>query len=222
MVARSLSLGGHDGYRALAHCKQHRIDERKKENTMRKVIVSEYVTLDGVMEDPGGAEGFKHGGWSFGFGGAEQQQYKFEELFACDALLLGRRTYEGFAAAWPSMPGSGAYGERMNSLPKYVASTTLSEVTWNATLIKGDLAEELSRLKQEAGQDVLIFGSGELVHTLHERDLIDEYRLMIFPIVLGSGKRLFPGGNEKKVLKLVKTRTLGSGVVLLTYQPDKP
>src|SRR6266550_4068318 len=206
---------------ALAHCNQHRIDARKKENSMRKVIVSEYVTLDGVMEDPGGAEGFKHGGWSFGFGGAEQQQYKFEELFASDALLLGRRTYEGFAAAWPNMPGTGAYGERMNSLPKYVVSTTLSEMTWNATLIKGDLAEEVSRLKQEPGQDVLIFGSGELVQTLHERDLIDEYRLMIFPVVLGSGKRLFQGGNEKKVLKLVSTRTLGSGVVLLTYQPDK-
>jgi dihydrofolate reductase len=222
MAARALSSGGHYGQRALAHCKHHRIDERKKENSMRKVIVSEYVTLDGVMEDPGGAEGFKHGGWSFGFGGAEQQQYKFEELFACDALLLGRRTYEGFAAAWPNMPGTGAYGERMNSLPKYVASMSLSEVTWNATLIKGDLAEELSRLKQEAGQDILIFGSGKLVHTLHERDLIDEYRLMIFPLVLGSGKRLFPGGNEKKVLTLVETRTLGSGVVLLTYQPDKP
>jgi dihydrofolate reductase len=188
---------------------------------MRKVIVSEYMTLDGVMEDPGGAEGFKHGGWSFGFGGAEQQEYKFEELFACDALLLGRRTYEGFAAAWPTMPGTGAYGERMNSLPKYVASTTLSEVTWNATLLKGDLEEELSRLKQEAGQDIVIFGSGELVRTLYERDLIDEYRLMIFPIVLGSGKRLFSGGDEKKVLKLVESRTLGSGVVLLTYQPDK-
>src|SRR6266516_2704317 len=222
VVARSLSSGDHDGNRALAHCKQHCIDERKKENSMRKIIVSEYVTLDGVMEDPGGAEGFKHGGWSFGFGGADQQQYKFEELFACDALLLCRRTYEGFAAAWPNMPGTGAYGERMNSLPKYVASMSLTEVTWNATLIKGDLAEELSRLKQEAGQDVLIFGSGDLVRTLHERDLIDEYRLMIFPIVLGSGKRLFPGGNEKKVLKLVETRALGSGVVLLTYQPDKP
>ena len=188
---------------------------------MRKVIVSEYMTLDGVMEDPGGAEGFKHGGWSFGFGGAEQQEYKFEELFACDALLLGRRTYEGFAAAWPTMPGTGAYGEKMNSLPKYVVSTTLSEVTWNATLLKGDLAEELSRLKQEAGQDIVIFGSGELVRTLYERDLIDEYRLMIFPIVLGSGKRLFSGGDEKKVLKLVESRTLGLGVVLLTYQPDK-
>ena len=186
---------------------------------MRKVIVSEYVTLDGVIEDPGGAEGFKHGGWSFGFGGAEQQQYKFEELFACDALLLGRRTYEGFAAAWPNMPGTGAYGERMNSLPKYVASTTLSEVTWNATLIKGDLTEAPSRLKQEDGQDILVFGSGQLVHALHDRNLIDEYRLMIFPVVLGSGKRLFPDGDEKKALKLVESKPLPSGVVVLTYQP---
>src|SRR5260370_7194092 len=115
---------------------------------MRKVIVSEYVTLDGVMEDPGGAEGFKHGGWSFGFGGAEQQQYKFEELFACDALLLGRRTYEGFAAAWPNMPGTGAYGERMNSLPKYVASTTLSQGTSTATLPNRNLPAEVSILTQ--------------------------------------------------------------------------
>src|SRR5882757_5563471 len=176
MVARPLSLGGPDGHRALAHCKHHRIDERKKENTMRKVIVSEYVTLDGVMEDPGGAEGFKHGGWSFGFGSAEQQQYKFEELFACDALLLGRRTYQGFAAAWPTMPGTGAYGERMNSLPKYVVSTTLSAMTWNATLLQGDLAEALSRLRKEDGQDILVFGSGQLVHGLHARGLIDEYR----------------------------------------------
>ncbi len=188
---------------------------------MRKVIVSEYVTLDGVMEDPGGAEGFIHGGWSFGFGGAEQQQYKFEELFACDALLLGRRTYEGFAAAWPNMPGTGAYGERMNSLPKYVASTTLSEVTWNASLIKGNLAEEVSRLKQQPGQDIVIFGSGQLVHTLTRQDLIDEYRLMVFPVVLGSGKRLFPEGSGQKVLKLAETRTFSSGVVVLTYQPDK-
>src|SRR3989441_10417885 len=182
------------------------IEYEREASPMRKVVVSEFVTLDGVMEDPGGAEGFKHGGWSFQFGSADQQQFKVEELFQADALLLGRRTYEGFAAAWPNMPGTGAYGERMNSLPKYVVSTTLSEVTWNATLIKGDLAEELSRLKQETGQDIVIFGSGELVRTLHERDLIDEYRLMIFPIVLGSGKRLFPGGNEKKVLKLLETR----------------
>ena len=134
---------------------------------MRKVIVSEFVTLDGVMEDPGGAEGFKHGGWSFQFGSADQQQFKVEELFQADALLLGRWTYQGFAAAWPTMPGTGAYGERMNSLPKYVVSTTLSEVTWNATLITGDLTEALPRLKQEAGQDILIFGSGQLTHTLN-------------------------------------------------------
>jgi dihydrofolate reductase len=177
--------------------------------------------LRGVMEDPGGAEGFKHGGWSFHFGGADQQQFKVEELFKADALLLGRRTYQGFAAAWPTMPGTGAYGERMNSLPKYVVSTTLSEVTWNATLITGNLTEELSRLKQEVGQDILIFGSSQLVHTLNAQDLIDEYRLMVFPVVLGSGKRLFPDGNEKKILRLVESRTFTSGVVLLTYQPVK-
>ena len=119
------------------------------------------------------------------------------------------------------MPGTGAYGERMNSLPKYVVSTTLSEVTWNATLIKGDLAEEVSKLKQQPGQDLLIFGSGELVHTLHEQDLIDEYRLMVFPVVLGSGKRLFPEGSGQKVLRLVETRAFSSGVVMLTYQPAK-
>src|SRR5256714_5138550 len=222
VVARSLSSGDHNRNRALAHDKQHCINERKKENAMRKIIVAEYVTLDGVMEDPGGAEGFKYGGWSFGFGGAEQQQYKFEELFASDALLLGRRTYEGFAAAWPNMPGTGAYGERMNSLPKYVVSTTLSEVDWNASLIKGPLAEEISKLKQQPGQDLLIFGSGELVNQLTQQDLVDEYRLMVFPVVVGSGKRLFREGSGKKVLRLVETRTLGSGVVLLTYQPDKP
>jgi dihydrofolate reductase len=109
----------------------------------------------------------------------------------------------------------------MNSLPKYVVSTTLSEMTWNATLIKGDLTEELPRLKQEAGQDILIFGSGQLVHTLHERDLVDEYRLMVFPVVLGSGKRLFPDGSKKKTLQLVESKPFPSGVVLLTYQPVK-
>ena len=109
----------------------------------------------------------------------------------------------------------------MNSLPKYVASTTLSEVTWNASLIKGNLAEEVSRLKQQPGQEIVIFGSGQLVHTLTRQDLIDEYRLMVFPVVLGSGKRLFPEGSGQKVLKLVETRTFSSGVVVLTYQPDK-
>src|SRR3954454_6700311 len=136
---------------------------------MRKVIVSEFVTLDGVMEDPGGAEGFKHGGWTFQFGSTEQQQFKVEELFKADALLLGRVTYQGFAAAWPTMPGTGAFGERMNSLPKYVVSTTLNAVEWNnSRLIKQNVAEEVSRLKQQPGQDILVFGSGKLVQTLME------------------------------------------------------
>src|SRR5258708_3083226 len=190
-------------------------------NPIRKVIVSEFGALDGGMEGPGGGEGFKHGGWSFHFGSADQQQFKVEELFKADALLLGRRTYQGFAAAWPTMPGTGAYGERMNSLPKYVVSPTLSEMTWNATLITGDLTEELPRLKQEAGKCIPIFGSGQLVHTLTPRDLIDEYRLMDFPVALCSGKRLFPDGDEKKMLRLVESRTFTSGVVLLTYQPVK-
>jgi dihydrofolate reductase len=185
--------------------------------TMGKIVVSEFVSLDGVMEDPGGAEGFEHGGWTFKFGSAEQERWKAEELLRADALLLGRRTYQGFAAAWPTMPGTGAYGERMNGLPKYVASTTLSDVTWNATLIGGDLAQELARLKQEVGRDLLVFGSAQLVHTLHARGLVDEYRLMVFPVVLGGGKRLFPEGGGKQALKLVETATFPSGVVVLTY-----
>lgn len=185
---------------------------------MGKIVVSEFVSLDGVMEDPGGAEGTKHGGWTFPFGSAEQEQFKFDELFQADALLLGRRTYQGFAAAWPTMPGTGAYGERINSLPKYVVSTTLSDTTWNATLLQGDLAEALPRLKQEVGQDILVFGSAQLVHTLHARGLVDEYRLMVFPVVLGSGKRLFPEGDEKQTLRLVESKPFASGVVVLTYR----
>ena len=185
---------------------------------MRKVVVSKYVTLDGVMEDPDGAEGFKHGGWSFQFWNEEAAKFKFDELFASDALLLGRVTYQGFSAAWPTMQGTGEYGERMNSLPKYVVSTTLSEVTWNASLIKDHIVEEVSRLKQESGQDLLVFGSGELVHLLHQHDLIDEYRLMVHPVILGSGKRLFRDGSTT-TLRLVETRMFRSGVVLLHYQP---
>src|ERR1051326_5835427 len=176
---------------------------------MRKVIVSEFVSLDGVMENPG---------WTFQFGSQEQERFKYDELFACDVLLLGRVTYQGFAAAWPKMEGTGDYGERMNSMPKYVASRTLPEMEWNASLIKGDLAEEVSRLKQPVGQDILVFGSCELVYTLTELDLVDEYRLMVFPIVLGSGKRIFRDGGEQKILKLVETKIFASGVVVLSYE----
>jgi dihydrofolate reductase len=188
---------------------------------MSKIVVSEFVSLDGVMEDPGGAEGFKHGGWTFQFSSAEQEQWKGAELFHADALLLGRRTYQAFAAAWPAMTGTGAYGERMNSLPKYVVSSTLSDMTWNGVLLPSDWEHELPRLKQEIGQDILVFGSRRLVQALHQQDLIDEYRLMVFPVVLGSGMRLFPDESERKALTLVESKPLPSGVVVLTYHPTK-
>jgi dihydrofolate reductase len=172
-----------------------------------------FMALDGVVENPE---------WTVQFRREESQQYKFDELFASDALLLGRRTYQEFAAAWPSMQGTGAYGERMNSLLKFVVSTTLSEIEWNASLLTGNLAEEVSQIKQQPGQDVLIFGSGELVHSLMSLDLIDEYRLMVFPVVVGSGKRLFREESEKKVLKLIETKAFSSGVIVLTYRPDQP
>jgi dihydrofolate reductase len=159
--------------------------------------------------------------WSFDFWSQEAAQFKFEELFASDAMLLGRVTYEGFAAAWPTMEGTGAYGEKMNSMPKFVVSTTLAdaEATWNATFLKGDLADEVSRIKHEVGQDLLIFGSGQLVHTLVAQNLIDEYRLMVFPVVLGSGKRVFPEADEKTTLTLVESKPFASGVMVLTYRP---
>jgi dihydrofolate reductase len=188
---------------------------------VRKVIASEFVTLDGVMEEPS---------WTFQFSSEEQERFKFDELTESDALLLGRVTYEGFAAAWPNMmeqyrgprrAALGEYADMMNGYPKYVISKTLQEpLEWNnSTLIEGDVAEEVSRLKQEPGKDILIFGSGNLMNTLMRHDLIDEYRLMIFPIIVGSGKRLFRDGIDTTVLKLIDTTTFGSGVVVLSYQP---
>jgi dihydrofolate reductase len=162
---------------------------------MRREIVSEFVSLDGVIEDPGGSGESDRGGWTFQADrGPEGDKFKFDELAAADALLLGRLTYEGLAAAWPQMvEQAGEYGAWMNGYPKYVASRTLEEpLEWkNSTLIKGDVAEEVSRLKHQDGKDILVFGSGELARTLMEHDLIDEYRLMVFPIVVGRGKRLF-------------------------------
>ena len=191
---------------------------------MRRVIVSEFVSLDGVIEDPGSAEESDRGGWSFQANrGAEGDKHKDEELAAADALLLGRKTYQGFAAAWPQMEEqTGDYGARMNGYPKYVASRTLQEpLEWNnSTLIEGDIAEGVERLKRQDGNDILIFGSGELVRTLMEHDLIDEYRLMVFPIVVGQGKRLFGDTQETKTMKLVNTKQVGpDGVLILTYKP---
>jgi len=180
---------------------------------MRKVIVSEFVTLDGVMEAPDK--------WQFPFWNDETGKFKVDELFASDALLLGRVTYQEFAAAWPSMTDEEGFADRMNSLPKFVVSTTLKEpLGWNATLIKGNIAQEISKLKQLPGQDILISGGAGLVHSLLQQDLIDEYRLLVYPVVLGSGKRLFTDGGSA-TLKLVEARTIGADVVLLTYQPAK-
>jgi dihydrofolate reductase len=185
---------------------------------MRQVIVSEFVTLDGVMEGPGGAEKFEFAGWSMPYWSDEIGKVKFDELFASDALLLGRVTYQGFAAAWPSMTDEMGFADRMNSLPKYVVSTTLEEVTWNnSRLIKGNVAEEVSRLKQQPGQDILVGGSATLVQTLMQHGLIDEYRLLVYPVVLGKGKRLFRDGSHV-TLRLVEAKAFGSGVVFLRYE----
>ncbi len=187
---------------------------------MRKLVVSEFVTLDGVMEDPGGAEGFDRGGWAFQFErGPEGDKFKLDETLEADALLLGRRTYEGFAEAWPSRSDEVGFADKMNSMPKFVVSTTLKEAEWNnSTVISGDVAEEISKLKQQPGGDILVAGSGELVHTLLEHRLVDELRLMVFPVVLGSGKRLFRDGAAPTALKLVETKPVGS-VVILTLRP---
>ena len=180
---------------------------------MRKVVATEHVTLDGVFEEPGQ--------WSFPFWNEESGQFKFNELFASDALLLGRVTYQGFAAAWPSMTDEQGFANRMNSLPKFVVSTTLDITEWNnSTIIREHVAEAIAALKQQPGQDILIYGSGALVHTLMQHDLIDEYRFMVYPLVHGSGKRLFQDGGEAAELKLVETKIFSSGLVVLTYRPD--
>jgi dihydrofolate reductase len=185
-----------------------------------KLVVTEFVSVDGVMEDPGGAEDFEHGGWSFKFDrGPEGDKFKLDETLASDALLLGRVTYEGFAEAWPSRTGE--FADKFNTMPKFVVSTTLEEPEWNnSTVIKGNVAEEVSKLKQEPGGDIVVHGSAQLVRTLMEHDLVDEYRLMVFPVVLGSGKRLFGDTSDKATLRLVDAQPVGSdGVVILTYKP---
>jgi dihydrofolate reductase len=180
---------------------------------VRRVIASEFVSLDGVMEDPS---------WTFHFMDEARDAFKFEELASAGALLLGRVTYEGFAAAWPGMAEeTGEYGAWMNGYPKHVASTTLEEpLEWNnSALIKGDVAGEVLRLKQQPGKDILIFGSADLVNALMQRDLIDEYRLMVFPVVVGKGKRLFADGLDTKSFRLVDSKAFESGTIVLTYRP---
>jgi dihydrofolate reductase len=184
---------------------------------MGKVVITEFVSVDGVFEDPGGSEDFEHGGWSFKFNrGEDGDKFKLDETLASDALLLGRVTYEGFAEAWPKRSGE-PFSEKFNSMPKYVFSKTLKDPDWNnSTVIDGDLSEEVSKLKQEHEKDLVVHGSGQLARGLLDQDLVDEVRLMVFPVVLGKGKRPFDG-TDLHALKLVDSKTVGDGVIILTY-----
>jgi dihydrofolate reductase len=184
---------------------------------MGKLVVTEFITVDGVIDSPGEA------GWVFKFTrGDDGDKFKIDELMAADAQLLGRVTYQGFAQAWPSMDADD-FGKKMNSMPKYVVSTTLTAAgaTWeNSIVISGDVAAEISRVKEQIAGDILVAGSGQLVRTLAAHDLVDEYRLMVFPIVLGTGKRLFSEGITRTELRLLDSRPVGpDGVVILTYRP---
>jgi dihydrofolate reductase len=185
---------------------------------MRRIVVTEFVSADGVMEDPGGAEGFRHGGWTFKFNDPEGMKYKLDETLGHDALLLGRVTYEGFAKAWPDITDDVGFADKMNSMPKYVVSKTLTQADWNnSTVLSGDLAAEVTALKEQDGGDILVAGSATLVRGLTDLGLVDEYRLMVFPIVLGEGKRLFDGVRDAEALTLADARPLTSGTVILTY-----
>ena len=185
---------------------------------MGRIVVTEFISLDGVMEAPGGGEDFKHGGWSFEVNrGDEGNEFKAEEMRDAAAMLLGRRTYEGFAQAWPSQEGE--YADKFNNMPKYVVSSTLKDPEWtNTTVLDGDVADEVARLKQEVDGDIVVHGSCQLVHALVEHGLVDELRLMVFPVVLGSGKRLFGETSDKQRLKLAEAKTVGDGVVTQVYQ----
>lgn len=184
----------------------------------RKIIATNYVSLDGVIQDPVGMEGSGLGDWTGPFTrGPEGDKFKLDELRQADALIFGRLTYDGFAAVWPTVKDPDGFAERMNSLPKYVASRSLKSATWNnSTIIGNDLVNEVKALKAKPGADILIYGSASIVHELMPRRLVDEYRLMVYPIVLGRGKRLFPNGTQS-VLTLAECRTFNDGIVLLRY-----
>jgi dihydrofolate reductase len=191
----------------------------EKEEHVGRIVVTEFVSLDGVMEDPGGAEGFRHGAWSFEINrGEEGDKFKLDETLSAEALLLGRRTYEGFAAAWPSREGE--FADKFNTMPKYVVSSTLEHPEWNnSTVLSGDVAAEVAKLRREQDGDIVVHGSAQLVQALLEDDLVDELRLMVYPVVLGSGKRLFGETTDEKPLRLTDSKVVGDGVTILVYQP---
>ena len=187
---------------------------------MGKIVISTNVSFDGVVQDPDGKEGFRLGGWFGQFGGKDLEEWakvSFEEALGTEALLLGRRSDEWFAARWLSK--SGEWADRLNSLPKYVVSSTLQAPRWsNATVLKGEVVDEVSKLKQELAGDIVVYASYQLGRTLIEHDLVDELRLFVFPVVLGAGERLFGETSDKKPMRLVDTKTIGDGLTFLTYQ----
>jgi dihydrofolate reductase len=189
---------------------------------MGRIVVTEFVSLDGVVEAPGGGEGFRHDGWSFEIDRGDQgNRFKLEETMGSEALLLGRKTYEGFAAAWPSRDGE--FADKFNSMPKFVVSSTLETPEWNnTTVLRGDLAEEVATVRDAHEGNVVVHGSPQLVQGLLEHDLVDELRLMVFPVVLGTGKRLFGETSDKRRLRLVRSETVGDGVSILVFERPAP
>lgn len=184
---------------------------------MGRIVVTEFVSVDGIVEDPGGSEDYRHGGWAFEFSrGEDGDQFKLDETRDSDALLLGRVTYEGFADAWPSREGE--FADKFNAMPKYVVSSTLENPEWtNTTVLQGDLADEVARLRDRHDGDVVVHGSAQLVQALIAQDLVDELRLMVFPVVLGTGKALFGETSDKKALRLTDSKSVGDGVTILVY-----
>jgi dihydrofolate reductase len=192
----------------------------KRRTEMGKIVISENASLDGVVEDPTGDEGFRHGGWFNQIGDIDREGWAkvgLDEALGAEAMLVGRRSYEYLAARWPSRTGE--WADRLNSMPKYVVSSTLVDPDWNnSTVLKGEVVNEVSRLKQELDGEILVAASRQLVHTLMEHDLVDELRLMVYPVVLGAGERLFGETSDKKSMRLLDTRTVGDGLAFLTYE----
>jgi dihydrofolate reductase len=188
---------------------------------MARIVATEFISIDGVMEAPGGGENedYRHAGWSFEIGASDEgARFKLSEALSADALLLGRKTYEGFAASWPSAQGE--FADKFNGMPKYVITSTLQEGSWNnTTLLKGDVVDEVSTLKRAPGGDIVIYGSATVVQTLLEHGLIDELRLMVIPVVLGSGRTLFGAAEDKTRMRLKETKIMDNGVVILIYEP---
>ena len=186
---------------------------------MGRIVVTEFISLDGVIEDPGGAENYEHGGWSFQFErSAEGDRFKLDELMGSEAQLLGRVTYEGFAAAWPSYEDPDGFADKMNGMPKYVVSKTLTNAEWNnSTILSGDPVEEITALKARVQGDILVAGSASLTHLMTAHDLVDEYRLMVFPVLLGHGKKLFADDAAKRDLRVSEVGRAGDAVTMVLH-----